>query len=548
MINQDKSLTPSPLTALRDSEQTGHLDRLALRRTSYLHHLTTLLSGALLIVRTIHLSSSHVLIHCSDGWDRTSQLSSLSQICLDPYYRTARGFAVLIEKDWLGFGHKFYERTGLGVGDRVAFEGDAGEGAQSAQEKFVGQLRKVVGGGGSREFKETSPVFLQFLDCVWQIFRQSSTPLVVGGSGEGERKIDGRRFEFNEKFLRRLVEELYSGEKGTFFFNSEKERMEFGAKDRTESVWDQFFDQESQLKDEWKNEFYEPGLDDRNGVDMGVLMVVPGDVKWWFELFGRGDEEMNGRADLVFEGGGEEGVVVVVEEGEEGVEDSLTTGIRGVKIAGPEETSTPSISTTISANVPTQEQLTAAVSSVQKFGWGAWKAAQKGYQDYRDASTSSSSASSTVGEGGGHSRTVEGESSGSGWKATEGEELGASPIKAVRTYAKYTPRSSPSTSVPTSPSKPLPTQPSPLPQLPSQQPSFPQPLPSVIQPPRPLISSSPLPAPSSIPILLPTPPPNPWDKPPPPSSVIVKVREKMVEDTSVGGGGGDSDPLGVGFS
>lgn len=28
-----------------------------------------------------------VLIHCSDGWDRTSQLSSLAQLCLDPYYR-----------------------------------------------------------------------------------------------------------------------------------------------------------------------------------------------------------------------------------------------------------------------------------------------------------------------------------------------------------------------------------------------------------------------------------------------------------------------------
>jgi len=29
-----------------------------------------------------------VLIHCSDGWDRSSQLVSLSQILLEPYYRT----------------------------------------------------------------------------------------------------------------------------------------------------------------------------------------------------------------------------------------------------------------------------------------------------------------------------------------------------------------------------------------------------------------------------------------------------------------------------
>ena len=50
---------------------------------------------------------NNVLIHCSDGWDRTPQLVTISQVLLDPYYRTFMGFAVLIEKDWLGFGHQF---------------------------------------------------------------------------------------------------------------------------------------------------------------------------------------------------------------------------------------------------------------------------------------------------------------------------------------------------------------------------------------------------------------------------------------------------------
>ena len=37
---------------------------------------------------------SSVLVHCSDGWDRTPQTTCLTQICLDPYYRTLNGFAV----------------------------------------------------------------------------------------------------------------------------------------------------------------------------------------------------------------------------------------------------------------------------------------------------------------------------------------------------------------------------------------------------------------------------------------------------------------------
>ena len=52
------------------------------------------------------------LVHCSDGWDRTSQISALAPLLLDPFYRTRRGFAVLIEKEWLRFGHKFKTRCG----------------------------------------------------------------------------------------------------------------------------------------------------------------------------------------------------------------------------------------------------------------------------------------------------------------------------------------------------------------------------------------------------------------------------------------------------
>ena len=52
------------------------------------------------------------MVHCSDGWDRTAQLTALAQLLLDPHYRTIAGFAALVEKEWCAFGHLFADRTG----------------------------------------------------------------------------------------------------------------------------------------------------------------------------------------------------------------------------------------------------------------------------------------------------------------------------------------------------------------------------------------------------------------------------------------------------
>jgi hypothetical protein len=63
-------------------------------------------------VHILDVDASPVLSHCSDGWDRTSQTVALAEILLDPHYRTIKGFAILIEKEFLSFGHKIAERAG----------------------------------------------------------------------------------------------------------------------------------------------------------------------------------------------------------------------------------------------------------------------------------------------------------------------------------------------------------------------------------------------------------------------------------------------------
>ncbi|GCB64414.1 hypothetical protein scyTo_0009808 [Scyliorhinus torazame] len=169
-----------------DIEESRWLSNL--ESTHWLEHIKLILAGALRIADKVESGKTSVVVHCSDGWDRTAQLTSLAMLMLDSYYRTIRGFEVLVEKEWLSFGHRFQLR--VGHGDKNHTDADR------------------------------SPVFLQFVDSVWQMIRQFPTA-----------------FEFNEFFLVTILDHLYSCLFGTFLLNSEQQRVKEGLQKSTISLW-----------------------------------------------------------------------------------------------------------------------------------------------------------------------------------------------------------------------------------------------------------------------------------------------------------------------
>ncbi|RUS15698.1 hypothetical protein BC937DRAFT_92119 [Endogone sp. FLAS-F59071] len=258
-----------PPTAMQGSDSTGSVvNKVGLAKSNWLKHITTLLEGSLVIVKNIHVFNSHVLVHCSDGWDRTAQLTTIAELCLDPYYRTLRGFEILIEKDWVSFGHKFADRCGHLSNEKYFVNASAANGAAAAALKD--NLRNVY--KSQSHARETSPVFHQFLDCVYQLLRQYPT-----------------RFEFNEKLLVELHYHVYSCQFGTFLFNCERERIEHRPQERTCSVWD-YIDSKA---GDFINKEYDPKKDEDFVSDGGVLLPDARYVRYWAELFGRKDDEVN---------------------------------------------------------------------------------------------------------------------------------------------------------------------------------------------------------------------------------------------------------------
>lgn len=108
-----------------------------------------------------------------NGQDLNCVVSSLTQIILDPFFRTKFGFQSLIQKDWVALGHPFANRLGH-------------------------ILSKDI---------EPSPIFLLFLDCVWQLTQQYPTA-----------------FQFSETYLTTVWDSTLVSVFDTFLFNCHHQR------------------------------------------------------------------------------------------------------------------------------------------------------------------------------------------------------------------------------------------------------------------------------------------------------------------------------------
>lgn len=204
-------------------------------------HKRSILEG---VAKIISLKSS-CLVHCSDGWDRASQLISLVEICMDSHYRTVPGLKCIILKEWFAFGHRFRNRQSKGgngafieemmkikeknnkeeIGENVEkmtrMENEKNcinkkDGKDGKLEKKINFIGNDDGGGGDGEF---SPIFPLFLDCLYTLIRWFPDA-----------------FSYDQRLLLELWDESFMG-KDVIWGNSELERNGNMIKKETLEWW-----------------------------------------------------------------------------------------------------------------------------------------------------------------------------------------------------------------------------------------------------------------------------------------------------------------------
>lgn len=145
----------------------------SLEGTHWLDYVRSCLKKASDISSLIAERCRSVVLQESDDRDLNCLLAALIQVISDPHARTFSGFQSLVQKEWVAAGHPFRQRFGI--------------------------LKEID--------KDQSPVFLLFLDCVWQLLQQFPAS-----------------FEFTEMYLTAMHDITYQPFFSTFIYNCQWER------------------------------------------------------------------------------------------------------------------------------------------------------------------------------------------------------------------------------------------------------------------------------------------------------------------------------------
>ncbi|GMH63586.1 hypothetical protein TrRE_jg6273 [Triparma retinervis] len=235
------------LTAVCGGEKGDDLDFSGkIEDSKWIYHLRTVLKASWEVAMVVSHCSKPCVVHCSHGWDRTSQVCALSQMFLDPYYRTMEGFRVLVEKEWLKAGHPFQLRCAHGEGK------------------------------GERNDEQFSPVFIQWLDCVWQI-----------------GNIFPTAFEWSSRYCATIAKHVYSCRFGTFLYNTDQERVSNQVNSRTLSLWEYLKANKKALANPFYRPEWLPGLKYPSVKEVNEHLFLPplpvilrGVTLWDFYLLG----------------------------------------------------------------------------------------------------------------------------------------------------------------------------------------------------------------------------------------------------------------------
>ncbi|XP_022672221.1 myotubularin-related protein 10-B-like [Varroa destructor] len=168
--------TPSNMQEL-DEIDAHFLSRI--EETRWLTNVSLCLKEAQKVaVAAVDPKYKFVLVRERTGVDMCAVICSLVQVILDPRCRTLRGLENLISREWVAMGHPFAER--------------------------LGHIRGI---SCNNTPLEPAPMYLLFLDCVWQLLQQFPTC-----------------FEFSETFLCRMWDHCLVSLYEAFVFNNHKER------------------------------------------------------------------------------------------------------------------------------------------------------------------------------------------------------------------------------------------------------------------------------------------------------------------------------------